>query len=156
MKSINHIPHLNLLPSSSPFPLVLPTRTHTVPILQSCLLLLIFKLVFKGVSQCMPPLDMLYFSLFSPFHYTPPFLNSFQYTSLNPLPSQMLCFMILLMLYHSIFLSLFPQVPYNSSTTTDTFCICICICSCLFLCIYMFIVWIYLPCMRKSMWPLSF
>jgi hypothetical protein len=54
MKCIHHIPS----PSSPPFPL--PTtqvpHTHTVPILQSCLSLLVFKLVFKGVSQCMPTL----------------------------------------------------------------------------------------------------
>jgi hypothetical protein len=29
-----------------------------------------------------------------------PFFNSFPYTSLYPLPAQMVCFMILLMLYH--------------------------------------------------------
>jgi hypothetical protein len=38
-----------------------------------------------------------------------PFFNSFQYTSLYPLPSQILCFMILLMLYHSLFLFFFYE-----------------------------------------------
>jgi hypothetical protein len=49
------------------------------------------------------------------FHYSPlpitlsPFFNSIQYTSLYPLPSQIICFMILQMFYHSLFLSLFPK-----------------------------------------------
>jgi hypothetical protein len=44
----------------------------------------------------------------SPFTSHPPFFNSFQNTSLYPPPSQMVCFMILLVLYHFLFLSLFP------------------------------------------------
>jgi hypothetical protein len=109
-------PHLNLLHSPFPLPLVHPT--HTVPNLQSCLSLLIFKLIYDGVSQCIPTVGILYFGLLNPFHYSPlslylllPIFNSFQYTTLYPLPSQMLCLTILLMLYYSLFLSLFPQVP---------------------------------------------
>jgi hypothetical protein len=45
----------------------------------------------------------------------------------------MLCFAILLLLYHSLFLFLFPQVPQSSSTITNTFYIWVCIWSCLFL-----------------------
>jgi hypothetical protein len=90
--------------------------SHTVPILQSCLSLLIFKSMFKGVSQCIPAMSTLYFGSFSPFHYSSlhlflplPLFNSFQYTSLYPPPSQMLCFTILLVFCHSLFLSLFPE-----------------------------------------------
>jgi hypothetical protein len=46
------------------------TPSHTVPILQSCLSLLIAKLMFKGVSQCIPTVSILYFGPFNPFHYT--------------------------------------------------------------------------------------
>jgi hypothetical protein len=45
--------------------------SHTIPILQSCLSLLIFKLVFKGVSQCTPAVGVLYFGPFNPFHCSP-------------------------------------------------------------------------------------
>jgi hypothetical protein len=50
--------------------------SHTTILLQSCLLLLVFKLMFKGISQCIPPVSTLYFSKFNPFHYF-----------LTPLPS---------------------------------------------------------------------
>jgi hypothetical protein len=70
--------------------------------------------------HCLAPLThsavrILYFGPFSPFLYSylplelsPPFFNSFQYISLYSLPSQTLCFRILLMLYHSLFLSFLP------------------------------------------------
>jgi hypothetical protein len=48
-----------------PFQKYLPP---TVSILQSCLLLLIFKSMFKGVSQCISAVGILYFGLFNPFH----------------------------------------------------------------------------------------
>jgi hypothetical protein len=63
------------------------TPTHTVPILQFLLLLLISNLLFKEVSQCIPAVIILYFGLFNPFHCfplplclpppPPPFFNSF-------------------------------------------------------------------------------
>jgi hypothetical protein len=107
--------HVNLLYSHFPLPVV-PPQTHTEPILQSCLSLLIFKLTFKEFSQCIPTVSI-YFDLFSPFHYSPlplylplPIFNSFQHIFLYPPPSQMLCFMMLLILYHSFFLFLLPRV----------------------------------------------
>jgi hypothetical protein len=107
--------HLNLL--CSPFPLPLVCSLHCT-YLQSCLSLLIFKLMSRGVSQHFPTLGILYFGPFNPFHYSPlpiylpsPCFNSFQYTSLYPLPSQMLYSTILVMIYHSLFVSLFPWVP---------------------------------------------
>jgi hypothetical protein len=67
-----------------------PCPAHTVPILQSWFSLLTFKLAFKGVSQCMPYVGVLYFELFNSINcpplslYLPPSLfNSFQYTSLS-------------------------------------------------------------------------
>jgi hypothetical protein len=85
MKSIDHITH-----------------TDTVLIFQSWFSLLIFKLMFNGVSQYMPTVGILSFGPFNPFHYSSlpfylpphsiPFFNSFQNTSLHPLPSHlMLC-----------------------------------------------------------------
>jgi hypothetical protein len=61
--------HLNLL-IHLPLPL-LPPHPYTVPILQSSLLLLIFKLKFKGVSQCIPAVGVLCFGSFNPFHCSP-------------------------------------------------------------------------------------
>jgi hypothetical protein len=88
--------------------------------LQSHLSLLIPT--FKGVSQCIPlwahfplvsttlSITLLYISL------PPPLFNSFQYMSWYPLPAQMLYISILLILCHSLLLSLIPQVPWGSST----------------------------------------
>jgi hypothetical protein len=98
--------------------------------------------MFKGVSQYVPAVSLLYFGQFNPFQCSPlslpsqpPLFNSVQYTSLCPLPAQMWCFMILLMLYNSLFLSLLPQVPQSISTVANVFYIWVCIWSCLFLCI---------------------
>jgi hypothetical protein len=73
--------HLNLLHSPCPSHEYLPA----VPILQSSLLLLISKLMFKGISWCIPAANILCFDLFSPFHYSPllflshsPLFKSFQ------------------------------------------------------------------------------
>jgi hypothetical protein len=56
-------------------------------------------------------------------------------THILPLPSQMLCFMILLMLYHSLFLSVSAWVPQSRSTITNIVYIWVCVGSCLLLCI---------------------
>jgi hypothetical protein len=108
-----------------------PTRTPPphVPILQSCLLLLIFKLVFTGVSQCIPLWvcftlirSTLSIPLPHPFTSHPPFFSSVQYTCLRPLPSHLMV-RILLTFYHSLFpFPLFlSSVEY--STVTNVFCI---------------------------------
>jgi hypothetical protein len=75
--------HLHLLHSLS-----YKLSTSTISILQSCLLLLIPKSMFKGVSWCIPAVNRLNFGPFNPFHYPPllllfhpPLFNSFQYTS---------------------------------------------------------------------------
>jgi hypothetical protein len=138
-----------------------PPQTHTVPILQSCLSLLIFKSMFKRVSHCIPVVSILYFDSINTFHYSP-FLcylpthifNAFQYISLYLLPSQTI-FMILLMLYPSLFLSVLSWVPLSSSTVTNMFYNWVCIWSCLFsrVCLSfgsIFHVW------EKNMWSLSF
>jgi hypothetical protein len=79
--------------------------------------------MFKGVSQCFLTVGVLW--SIQPLSYLftsqPPFFNRFQYTSLYPLPSQMLCFIILQMLYHSLFLSLVPWVPKSRTTVTNMF-----------------------------------
>jgi hypothetical protein len=54
------------LPPSHNYPL-----THTVPILQFCLLVLISKSMLKEVSQCIPAESILNFGPFNPFHYSP-------------------------------------------------------------------------------------
>jgi hypothetical protein len=94
--------------------------------------------VFQGVSQYFPSVSLLYFGLFNPFHcspllfyLSPPIFNGFHYISLYPLPTRM-SFFILLMFYHSFFLSLLSE---SSSTITNMFYIWVCIWSCLILCI---------------------
>jgi hypothetical protein len=59
MKPINHIPSLSSPPFT--FPSYKYPPTYTVPILQSCLSLLIPKPVFKVVFQCVLAVNMLYF-----------------------------------------------------------------------------------------------
>jgi hypothetical protein len=82
-------------------------------ILQSWFLLLIFKLTFKGLSQCMPTVGVLYFSPFNPFHYSvlplylPPRFSVAFSTHPYVLYLHILGYMILLMRYHSLFLSCF-------------------------------------------------
>jgi hypothetical protein len=74
--------------------------------------------MFKGVSQCMPTVGVLYFGLFNPFHNSPPPLyppRPHFSTAFNTHPCilylhKMSCFMILLTLYHSLFLPLLPQL----------------------------------------------
>jgi hypothetical protein len=107
-------PHLHLLHSLPSISISLPPNAHTVPILQSCLLLLISKSAFQGVSQCSPTVSTLYFGQFNPLCSSPfPLLshprlfNSFQYISLYPPPAQMLCISILL----TIVLFSFPSSP---------------------------------------------
>jgi hypothetical protein len=58
--------HLNLLSSPPPT----RTATHTVPILQTWFSLLIFKLMFKKVSKCMPTVGVIYFGPFNPTQYS--------------------------------------------------------------------------------------
>jgi hypothetical protein len=120
MKSIYHIPSPPSLPFTSP--------PRTVPILQSCLSLFP-KSMFKGVSQCIPAVSILYFGPFNPLHCSsshPLFSNSFQHISLYPLPSQMVCFTILLIFDRSLFFSLLPQVPQNSFTIVNIFYMWVC------------------------------
>jgi hypothetical protein len=83
-------------------------------------------------------------ALHYPFISQSPFFNMFQYVSLYPLSSQMLCFRILLMLYHSLFPSIFPWVLWGSSTITNMFFV------------YVLIFSIHLSHMRETMWSWSF
>jgi hypothetical protein len=112
------------------------THKHTVPILQSCFLLLIFKLMFKGVSECMPTMGVLFFGLFNTFCYSPLPLYLLSAFSTHPyvLYLHILCYAILIMLSHFLFLSFFPQfhreVPllqtcYTSEFLYDHACFCI-------------------------------
>jgi hypothetical protein len=96
-----------------------------VPILQSSFSLLIFKLTFNVCSLWVCLLWV---------------IRSFQFLSLTSLPPALpnlstvfstypyilyllnLFYAILLMLYHSLFFSLFPQVPQSNSTVTNMFC----------------------------------
>jgi hypothetical protein len=69
------------------------------------------------MTQCKSSVGVLFFGLFNPFDCSPlpllpppHFLTAF---STHPyiLYLHILCYVILLMLYHSLFLSLFPHVP---------------------------------------------
>jgi hypothetical protein len=78
-------------------------------------LLLIFKLIFKGVSQCMPTVSILYFGPFNPFHYSPlplylPYHFSTAFKTHHYIPYlHVLCYEILLMLCHSPYLCHFSE-----------------------------------------------
>jgi hypothetical protein len=103
-------PHLNPLHSTPPF----HKHIRTVLILQSCLLLLFPKSIFKGISWYILAVATYYFGQFNPFHYStlplpsqPSLFNSFQYISLCPLFVQMKCISILLTLSFSF---LFPPL----------------------------------------------
>jgi hypothetical protein len=98
-------------------------------------------------------MGMLYFGPFKasitfpyPFIFYLPFFNSFQYTSLYPLPSHFMFYDIIDALSFSFPFPLFP----TSIEYSNKFYIWGCIWSWLFLC--MFIFWIYLLCMRKNVY----
>jgi hypothetical protein len=93
--------HIDIWSPSTIFPYLisfvhppLPTSTfHTRSILQSYLLFLISKSMFKGFFGCMLAVSILYFGPFNPFHsfpcpfpLNPPIFNSCQYLSLYPPP----------------------------------------------------------------------
>jgi hypothetical protein len=107
MKSIHHI----FSPLSLPF--TSPSHKYPLrPISQSCLLLLTPKSMLKGGSQCFLALNILYFGqcnlsvlLSLTPSLLPPLFNSFQYTSLQPLPAQTWSISILL----TIILFSFPS-----------------------------------------------
>jgi hypothetical protein len=72
MKSINPYGLTLMLVSFIPHsPLASTPYINTILILQSYLSLLILKLLFNGVSQCMPTVGKLYFGSFNPLHYSP-------------------------------------------------------------------------------------
>jgi hypothetical protein len=78
-------PHFNLFHSPSSLTLVhTHTHTHIVPILQSFLSLLLFKLMFGVASQCIPTVDILtlvclilFITLPYPFTSHAPFSTAF-------------------------------------------------------------------------------
>jgi hypothetical protein len=104
--------------------------------------------VYFTLVHSTPSIALLY-----PFTSHPPFFNSFQYTSLCPLPSQMWCFMILLMFYHS-----FP-FPLSPSSIEWFHCykrvLHLSLYTIMFVFMYTFICWICLPRMRENMWLTS-
>jgi hypothetical protein len=151
--------HLNLLPSPSPFPL-LPLHTYTEPF-QFWFSLLTFKLMFKGVSQCMPSVGMLYLGLFSPFKYSPLslclLLSIFQQFSVHILISSTFTSYGMWYYWYSITLFSFPSfpkfhrvVPLLQTSSTFEFVYD-------HACFYMYIyLWICLPHMRENMHLLCF
>jgi hypothetical protein len=126
---------------------------------QSCLSLLILKLVFKRVSQCISAVRILYFGLFNSFHYPFPSHSRpiFQQFSIYILIFSTFTDVVLGYGWYSIVLFSFPSFSelQSGSYITNMFYIWVCIKSCLFF-VYIFIFWIYLPCMRENVWPLSF
>jgi hypothetical protein len=130
MNSINQFLHLNLQYPS-----------YTVPILQSCLSLIISKLLFKGISQWISAVIILYFCPFNPFHYSPlslsshyTFLDSFQYISLCLL--MMLCYVFwycwgaIILSSLPSFLELHKVVPLLETCSTYEFLynhVCVCV-----------------------------
>jgi hypothetical protein len=158
IKPINHIPS----PSSPPFTLPLTqvppyTQRHNMLILQSCLSLLIPKSMVKGVSQCIPAVNVLYFGPFNPMHY-----------SSLPLPSNPSHYSTTFNTYHyilyrhrcnvfqycwlslSIFFPSSPKFHYYKHVLHMSLCMI------MFAFVHMFIFSIYLPHKRENMRPLSF
>jgi hypothetical protein len=97
--------------------------------------------MLKEVLQCMPNAHVLYFDPFNPFHFSPlcftshlPFFNSFQHTSLYPLPSHLMLCNITDALSFSFPFPL-SQSSIGSSNITNVFYIWVCI----WLYMYMFI-----------------
>jgi hypothetical protein len=118
--------------------------------------------MFRGVSQCIPAVGITLvhstpsITLPYPSNSLPQFFNSFQYTSFHSLPSQMLCFTILLMLYHSLILFSFPSflvfhrvVPLLQTCSTYEFVHD-------HVYFYVYVCLLGLSCMRENMWPFIF
>jgi hypothetical protein len=84
--------------------------------------------MFRGDSQCIPAVSILYFDLFNPFHYSltalpliPRFSTAF---STHPyiLYLHILCNAILLMLYHSFTFPEFHRIlPLSQICSTSEF-----------------------------------
>jgi hypothetical protein len=68
--SIHHPYSLTLISFIHPVPLY-NYPPHPVTILQSCLSVLVSKLTFKDIAQCIPTVSIPYFGPFNPFHYSP-------------------------------------------------------------------------------------
>jgi hypothetical protein len=168
MKSINVHPHLNFFHSPSPSHMYLHslshthTHTHTVLILQSCLSLLTFKLMFKGVSQYIPTVRILYFGPFNPFHRSPlPFyLHPPHFsTAFNTCPYILYLHRYYILSYYWCAIILFsflsfPEfhrvAPLLQTCSTYEF-----VCDHVWFCVYVYL-WLCFPHMRENMWPLSF
>jgi hypothetical protein len=116
--------------------------------------------MFQGVSQCVPTVRLLYFGLINPFHCSPlafylppPFFNSFQYIYILYLHRRYLlwyCWCFIILLSFPSFPKFHRVVPLLQICSTYEFVydhVCFCV--------YVYL-WIYLPCMRENMWPLSF
>jgi hypothetical protein len=158
MKFINHIP----LPQSPLFtlPPLTSTPPHSVPTFQFCLLLLISKLIFKGFLSVSPL--WVYFTLVCS---TPSITLPYPLTSHSRLFQQLsiplliystftdVMFMILLILYHSLFFFLLPLVHWVVPLLQHVLQMSLYMI--MFVFVYVFF-WIYLPHRRENMYPLSF
>jgi hypothetical protein len=155
MKSTNHIPS----PSSPPFTLFPKVRPHTIPILQSCLSLLVPKSMFKGVSQCVL---CEYTSLWS---IQPLSLLSFIPSPPPSIIQQLSTHIIIsstctdgrhfhIVDYHSLFLPSFPEchrvVPWLQTCSA---CKIVYYDVCFYVCVYLLDL---LSTVRENVQPLSF
>jgi hypothetical protein len=135
--------------------------THTAPILQSCLSFLIFKLMFKGVSQCIPAMRILYFGPFNPFHYSPLPL----YLPPAPIIQQPSVYILISstftdVMFYNISNALAFSFPFPPSLSSVKKFHCykhvlpLSLYMVMFVFVYIF--WLHLPHMREYIWPLSF
>jgi hypothetical protein len=89
---------------------------YTVPILYCCLSILISKLMFQGLSPCVPTVSLLYFSPFNPYHfsllpfYLPPPNFSVAFNTYPYILYLHRCY-VLWYLWCSIMLVSFPSFP---------------------------------------------
>jgi hypothetical protein len=137
-----------------PSPTNAPSHTRTVPTLQFWFLFLIFKLMFKGMSQYMSTVGILYFGPFNSFNYSvtplppPPIIQHF---SIHILISSTFTSYIVRYYGCSIILFSFPSfpkfpriVPLLQTCSTFQFVYD-------YACFYVYVyLWIYLPQMREN------
>jgi hypothetical protein len=149
--------HLNLLHLPSPPQITPPYCTYF-----TVLFLLIFKLMFKGVSQRILDVSLLYFGPFNPFHcsplafYLPPPI--FSTASIHNLISSIFTDV---MFYDTVDAPSFSFPFHSSLSFIEQFhyykhVLNMSLYVIMFVFAYIFIFWIYLPPMRENMQPLSF
>jgi hypothetical protein len=144
---------------SSIQPSFLQTPSSSIPILQSSFSLSTTKSMFKGISQCIGAMKMLYFGQLKSLYYLPLSLPSATYypavfSTFCYVPYLCRCEVFWYCWLLVSFLTPSPWVPYVFPLL-PTFSTCTCVFDHFWFCVYIYF-WIYLPNMRENMKLLSF